>query len=203
MKLTRFFVAGMFGAFALSAQAAPAWTDWNSLNNGTLTQGSHVTNVTLTGVAYNYDNGAPFYYQYPATFGNLNPSDLIREVGTGNVTLNFDKPVTDLYLALVSVGQPGLPVTYSFNNAFSVFSSGPGGWGGGSYSISGNDFTGSEFNGVLFFSGTFSSLSFSINQPENWHGFNIAAADVPEPDTLALLALAGIGALGARRKRSI
>jgi hypothetical protein len=201
MKPSRFLAAaGLFIGAALSAQAAPVWTDWQSINNGTLTQASHTTNVSLTGTAFDYDDGTPFYYMFPATFGNLAPVDMIREAGTGSVTLNFDQAVTGIYMALVSVGQPGVPVTYSFNNAFSVYSDGPGAWGAGTYSISGNDFTGNEFNGVLFFAGTFSSLTFNINQPEFWHGFNIAVNDVPEPGSLALL-LGSLGMLGAVSRR--
>lgn len=202
MNLSRIFAAAglLFGA-ALSAHAAPVWTDWHSINDGTLTQGSHTTNVSLSGPAFNYDDGTPFYYLFPMTFGNLAPVDMMREAGMGSVTLTFDQAVTDIYMALVSVGQPNVPVTYSFNNAFSVYSDGPGAWGPGSYSISGNDFTGNEFNGVLFFAGTFSSLTFSINQPEFWHGFNIAVNDVSEPGSLALLlgSLGMLGAIGRRR----
>jgi len=71
--------------------------------------------------------------------------------------------------------------------------------------VSGNDFTGTEFNGVLQFTGSFTSLSFDVLQSENWHGFNIGVADsaagVPEPAALFLLS-AGLIGLGLARKKS-
>ena len=128
---------------------------------------------------------------------------MIRVVGPSAFTLSFDQAVTDLSMALVSVGQPGLPVTYDFSDSFTASAAGNNYWGTGSYTISGDDFIGREYNGVLSFVGSFSSISFSTNPGENWHGFNFASeklSSVSEPTSLALFGLGLIG-LAASRKR--
>lgn len=209
-KLLSVLVASAF-ASPLALADTVSWADWSSITTGasgtgvgSLVFGSETVGVSLSGRVDGFNNGSNYYASYPATYGGLAPSDLIQEWNTGSVTLTFAKPVTDVYIALVSVGQGGLPVTYSFDKSFSVISSGPNFWGYTGYTVTGNSFSGKEYNGVLKFAGTHSSLSFSINQPEYWHGFNVGAAvaAVPEPESYAMF-LAGIGLLGAvaRRRR--
>lgn len=214
LAMQRFFAVAT--AFALCAAPAMAdtvaWTDWDagSIVTGNTGSGAgqidfgggNTVGVTLNGPIMSFVDGTSYYAGYPATYGNLNPSDLIREQNTGTVTLAFDKPVTDLYLAIVSQGAPNIPVVYGFNAPFSVESYGPNQWGYGGYTVNGNVLTGKEFNGILKFAGTFSSLSFDIKDPEFWHGFNVGAvAAVPEPETLVML-LAGLGLIGFMRRRS-
>ena len=143
---------------------------------------------------YYFNNASTGFTAPSGTYGGLAPSDLIRVVAGGTFTLNFTTPVVNPYVALVSVGQPSLAVTYSFptGSSPSVVSSGPNLWGYTGYSVSGDAFTGNEFNGVLQLTGTYSSLTFTINPDENWHAFNIGVGAVPEPSTY----LAGLGALG-------
>lgn len=204
--------------FALSLNVSSAmagtvqWTNWTSATPGSsgsavgsMSFGATSVGVNLRGNFNNFFNGSFYYASYPATYANLSPSGLLQEWTTGTVNLTFSRPVTDLYLALVSVGQLRAPVTYGFDRPFTVVSSGRNFWGYGGYSTSGNSFTGREYNGILKFAGTHSSLSFNIGQPETWHGFNVGAAavaPVPEPESYALL-LAGLGLAGfsARRRR--
>jgi len=77
-------------------------------------------------------------------------------------------------------------------------------YGGSAISVVGNNVFGTEGNGTVMFSGTYSSLSWTNPTSENWYGFNVGmTAAVPEPETYALL-LAGLGVIGAlsRRRRA-
>lgn len=191
------------------------WTDWssiqtgsNGLGQGTLTLGSNIVDVSLNGLIGSFANGDGYYnnaatgYTSPTgTYDGLEPSDLIQEWSTGPVVLNFSRPVINPYIALVSVGSSGNGVTYSFQNPFNVISAGPNIWGYGGYGVSGNNFTGYEYNGILQIPGTYNNLTFNINQGEYWHGFNVGVP-VPEPSSM-LLGLFGLigAALGGIKRR--
>jgi hypothetical protein len=201
-------LTGLFNINKANA-AALTWTDWTSTTQGTITSGSSTINVSLQGVTGNLENGDYYYnnantgYTNPTgSYAGLVPTDFIREWGTGTVKLTFSNPVTNLYMSLVSVGQPGVPVSYVFNAPFTVISAGSNYWGYDHYTTSGNTFTGYEYNGILKFSGTFSTFEFTINDPENWHGFNIAATPAPEPSSMLLGFLSISGILGLRKRKS-
>lgn len=139
----------------------------------------------------------------PLMFGLIQFSTTVN-----NATITFGSAVIDPYIAFVSVGQGGTAVTYDFGNApVSVLSNNTGYssyWGGGNYSLSGNKLTGYEFSGVIQLTGTYNSITFSIDKPEYWHGITVGArvASVPEPSTFAIMAV-GLVALGlvSRRRR--
>lgn len=194
-----------------SSAFAVSWTNWNTVQtgfngsgSGVINFGSDNVNVTMNGIVGDFVDGNSYFVNYPSTYGNLAPSDLIREWYSGSVTLNFSKSVIDPYIALVSVGQ-SYGVNYGFQNLInpiSVVSSGPNQWGNGTYSINGNTFIGREFNGILKLAGTYDSITFSINPNEYWHGFNVgASAPVPEPGTMVLLGfgMLGLAVYGKRR----
>lgn len=196
------------------ASAGPSWIDWTSVNTGTLTIGSTVVGVTLTGsTPYSLINGTNYYDNGntggtapSGTYGGLQPSNVLQITNASSFLLTFSLAIENPFISLVSVGQPNLPVTYTFNSDVSVVSSGSNYWGYSGYTLAGNAFTGTEFNGVLQMQGTFTSMNINIGQPENWHGFNIGSASVsavPEPETYAMM-LAGLGLMGSivRRRKS-
>ena len=209
-------LVGALLTIATSAMAT-SWVDWSTKNAGTLTVGSSTVGVTLTGLAYDLVNG-DYYYNNAntggtsasGTYGGLAPSDLIKELNSGTVIINFSEAILNPYIALVSVGQPGTyNVNYTFQNLqnpIEVISYGSNYWGYGGYSINGNAFSGHEFNGILQLDGTYSSIIFDISPNENWHGFNIGtdsiSAPVPEPGTIALfgLGMAGLAVYCKRRQ---
>lgn len=214
IKLLGIALALMFAVSSSSAFAANVtWTDWTSVTTGTSGHGvgtmnfdSESVDVTLSGVINSFENGNAYYSGYPTTYANLSPSDLIRVTNGGNFKLTFSKAVVNPYLALVSVGQSGVPVKYIFNNPFTVLTTGENRWGGpplkDRYTVTGNTFSGREYNGILAFQGTFNELEFKIENYENWHSFNVGAeAPVPEPSSMIFGAMGIAGLLGIKRKK--
>jgi len=210
MNKTISMFTGILLYCSIAANASAAWIDWSSTTSGTMDYYGSSVNVSLSGPALDLVNG-DYYYNNAytggtsptGTYAGLAPSDLIRVNSTGTFTLTFDAQVDDLYMALVSVGQPSRNfVTYDFNNSFDVVSAGPNYWGYNGYTTTGNSLTGQEFNGILSFAGSYSSISFDVVNAENWHGFNFGTVDVPEPAALLLLA-SGLLGISLTRKRKI
>lgn len=217
------FLAVLAGAFVTSASAGTvSWTSWTAQPTsteatGTMTFGAQTITVTYNGeINFTQLNGTGYNYYLPlstytsTTVSNAPVSDMISINGNDSVhTITFSSPVTDPVMALVSMGQGGVPTTYNFNGSFTILSQGPGNAYGGCNTClteSGNSLIGTEGDGVIQFNGTFSSITWTGDHPEYWNGFTVGAvspaASTPEPSTLLLLGAGLAGLVGAiRRKR--
>ncbi|MCP4122456.1 MAG: hypothetical protein GY751_11945, partial [Bacteroidetes bacterium] len=197
---------------SLAAASSVSWIDWTSTSSGSMTVGSSTVNVSMTGdptnLALNLVNDDSYYKNYPGTYNNLAPTDLIRVNKTGTFTLTFSEEIVDPYISLVSVGSVGDENTPDENTRYDfsgmnlplikVISSGSNNWGYGDYDLSDNNvFTGREFNGILQLTGVFKTISFEIKDAEDcWHGFNIGTSKVNPVPIPAAVWLFGSGLLG-------
>jgi len=175
-------------------------------------------NVTYSGEVYgtksefNGSGANEDIFNYPSTYlgstvTTLPPSgNYISLTGYSGLTntLTFSSPVTNLVMAISSLGSAVTPGSFNFNRTAVIASSGGGKWGNGPLTMSSpTTASGSEGNGIIQFTGTFSSLSWTVPQSELSVEFNIGVSDtaapgtaaVPEPGQVAasLLLLGGIG----------
>jgi hypothetical protein len=215
---------GLFMAVPASATTI-YWTQWSDVATiGTTSGAATGTIATTPGVSVSYSGEVEqMVFGYPSwgpasTFdaGGLNapPSagGIVRIFGglTSTDTITFSTPVTDPYFAIWSLGQPGIDASFVFSATPVLDSGGPSNeYGGSSIAVSGNTVSGFEANGVVHFTGTFSSISWNNPVAENWYGFTVGIAGVaspppgvPEPLTLSLFGagLAGIAAMRRRKK---
>lgn len=216
--------ASLIAAVLLVLGAATAsagtidWVDWTAATvgdpgsaNGAFSNGIQVRyagevvepQTDGTGIDY-WNDKNPEPYQVP----NGPPdSDIIRlRNGTAGKTntLTFSKPVTNPLMAIMSLGQPSLPVYYDFDAPFDIVKSGTGYWGGAAsgslFEQAGDVLQGVEGHGVIRFQGTFTSISWVDTPDEYWHGFTVGIQAVPLPSA-ALLGLAGLAGLTVLRRR--
>lgn len=211
-------VAALVAAAPAAHAGAIIWNAWDS---STVVQDP--TNGSVTGtmgtvtVTYNGEVG-PFQSNYPSwtpnstyvggTVGNAPvASDGIFHIvggGTNVDTITFSQAVINPVIAIWSLGQGGEQASFVFKSPFTIEAGGPSAeYGGSTITSSGDTAFGNEGNGTIQFNGTFTSLSFTTPQSENWYGFAVGVAGVvPEPATWAMMigGLFGVGAVLRRRK---
>jgi hypothetical protein len=194
------------------------WNTWASNSAGSMLVGSTPVTVAFSTSNFhadiaNYPSWGPSTTFADGTIVNNapTPSNGIMQLTGGNAnsnTVTFSTPVTNPVMAIWSLGNGGQLAEFNFVNATPLFvSGGPSNeYGGSAISVLGNSVTGIEGNGTVRFLGTYSSLSWTNLDFENWYGFNVGAAGnssqaVPEPSTALIMLTGVLSCFGARALR--
>jgi len=216
----------VLGLATPSKAATVNWATWNYPQTTGLTTGSATGSTSDVGVTYsgNVSQAAqvPGFFWLPTgtfsggTVSNSPPSPyteitLTGGAGTGTNTITFSQAVTDPVLAIASLGNGGLTAQFDFTHGetFAIEAGGPSSnFGGSSITMCGVNVCGAEGSGVIQFSGTYTSLSWTNPVFENYYLITVGdegravTSAVPEPSTWAmmLLGFVGLGFMAYRRK---
>lgn len=214
------------GSYSSTANTAPVSGWWGTSysyaptlsGNLTLPDSSVVTvilsgEVVGSGGASEFTSGGPGTWAYwggnPSAFVSDNVPALpptntriaLAGWGAATQTLTFSAPVSNITMIIGSLGSPGTPATWTFNQPIVVLSDGSVN-GSAPFQLSGSSLqlTGQEANGVIQFTGTFTSFSWTVSAPEMYSAWNLGVTSasapnaVPEPGTWAAAALLAGGA---------
>jgi hypothetical protein len=156
-------------------------------------------NAIITGTSTIWSPASSFVGGTVTTAPSVVGDDLrLNGTFTGINMITFASPVVDPVFAIWSLGSPSISASFTFNLTPTLQAGGPNSqFGGSSIVVMGNVVSGNEGNGVVQFTGTVSSISWT-NTPENFYAFTVGVNEVtpiPEPGSLTL-ALAGLTLLG-------
>jgi hypothetical protein len=214
----------MIGFSAISAPAAAStiWTDWSGATAGapgTATGSVGGVGVTYSGELDNFVlNGiSPIWFPDSSFIGgtvDTSPSvvgDDLRLDGVPSSvnTITFASSVTDPVFAIWSLGRSTSASTFTFDATPTFQAGGPNSlFGGAPITVAGNVVSGFEGNGVVQFTGSFDSISWT-NTPEFFYAFTVGLngeappPPIPEPATLILVGTGSVGLLTRRWRRAL
>lgn len=231
MRLRSIGYLTLMAGLALVPRAFADTVTYAHITGGTASATAGIAVGTIGSVGFTYTGEVDFvqtsggggtnFFQPTSTYTSATvsnaPTDsaLIAISGNGTTdTFTFSTPVTGLIFSEVSMGQPSIATTYTFNTPFTVLSCGPNSYyGGGCFNqavgTTTNVLSGNEADGTIEFLGPITTLSFTTSNGEYWNGFDIgllpqsSVTATPEPSSLILLGSGLLSGAGLLRKRLI
>jgi hypothetical protein len=217
--MTRHVLTGIVLVVASSTSllAAPVnWNFWTFNQSGFMPVGNQ--NVTVTYSSTDFHDvilGTPSWNP-TSTWADgtilsngLTPTNNIMQIfgGTATVnTLSFSQPVVDPVLAIWSLGsvvQGSASFVFTGLSPLNIVGGPSAEYGGSPLTLSGVTVSGLEGNGSIQFLGTYSSISWTNPQFEDYYGFNVGVLDVvPEPSSLLLAIVSLVGVMRRMPRRS-
>jgi hypothetical protein len=207
---TAFMIAPVFAVGSAKA-AVIDWTAWSDSYTSGSPNGSASGTIGGLDVSYsgevqivdpNYPSWTPTSSYVGGVVGNAPPQSggIVQLFGGGQTpavdTITFSSPVTNPVIAIWSLGQGGDTASFQFLEAPTFQAGGPSAeYGGGAISVLPNGVYGTEGNGTLLFSGTFTTISWTNPTYEDWYGFTVGVEATPLPSTWTML-IAGFLGLG-------
>lgn len=223
-------------AFVLSTEVTALpyyYTDWTSwdpaggIATGIITPSSGpVVNVTFNAIKSDGSQGSflgvtgntlwnPDSTYQSSQVDNAPEYEGLQLVGEANMTyrVTLSEAIKDPIMAVATLGSRSDSAQYVFDSPFTILSQGDSCcWGPGTLNqLPGNILEGYEGSGVIQFIGTYSTFSWTVPDPEYWHGFTFGIRTterlepdpepIPEPATLILLFTGLLGVGFAKRMR--